>query len=209
MPPKAAASNDLGMAKALTDRLEELNATAAEFQVMVGGGEEKLREAARNAPPRPLTLRQMRASAIPTGRRATSCARATSRRWSSRQRLGSWRRPRTCRSRSVSCRLRTSPPPQRTPPTSLAAAVRRSRNLSRNVALRSTCAPLLARLGRDVGRMGAVAAAGVASAVLVQAVLARWLHWWWGPGTVSPRCASAPSRCSVRWWNGSRRGGLG
>ena len=89
MPPKAAASNDLGMAKALTDRLEELNATAAEFQVMVGGGEEKLREAARNAPPRPLTLRQMRASAIPTGRRATSCARATSRRWSSRRRFGS------------------------------------------------------------------------------------------------------------------------
>ena len=61
MPPKAAASNDLDMVKALTDRLEELNATAAEFQVMVDEGENKLREAARNAPPRPLTLRQMRA----------------------------------------------------------------------------------------------------------------------------------------------------
>ena len=33
------------MAKALTDRLKELNATAAGFQVMVGGGEEELREA--------------------------------------------------------------------------------------------------------------------------------------------------------------------
>ena len=61
MPPKAAASNDLDMVKALADRLEELNATAAEFQVMVDEGENKLREAARNAPPRPLTLRQMRA----------------------------------------------------------------------------------------------------------------------------------------------------
>ena len=61
MPPKAAASNDLDMVKALTDRLEELNATAAEFQVMVVEGEKKLREAARNAPPGPLTLRQMRA----------------------------------------------------------------------------------------------------------------------------------------------------
>ena len=57
------------MVKALTDRLKELNATAAEFQVMVDEGEEKLREAsekklreaARNAPPGPLTLRQMRA----------------------------------------------------------------------------------------------------------------------------------------------------
>ena len=49
------------MVKALTGRLEELNATAAEFQVMVDEGENKLREAARNAPPRPLTLRQMRA----------------------------------------------------------------------------------------------------------------------------------------------------
>ena len=61
MPPKAAASNDLDMVKALTGRLEELNATAAEFQVMADEGENKLREAARNAPPRPLTLRQMRA----------------------------------------------------------------------------------------------------------------------------------------------------
>ena len=61
MPPKAAASNDLDMVKALTGRLEELNATAAEFQVMGDEGENKLREAARNAPPRPLTLRQMRA----------------------------------------------------------------------------------------------------------------------------------------------------
>ena len=61
MPPKAAASNDLDMVKALAGRLEELNATAAEFQVMVDEGENKLREAARNAPPRPLTLRQMRA----------------------------------------------------------------------------------------------------------------------------------------------------
>ena len=61
MPPKAAASNDLDMAKALAGRLEELNATAAEFQVMVDEGENKLREAARNAPPRPLTLRQVRA----------------------------------------------------------------------------------------------------------------------------------------------------
>ena len=61
MPPKAAASNDLGMVKALTGRLEELNATAAEFQVMVDGGGEELREAAHNAPPGPLALRQMRA----------------------------------------------------------------------------------------------------------------------------------------------------
>ena len=43
MPPKAAASNDLGMVKALTDRLEELDATAAEFQVMVYEGGEELR----------------------------------------------------------------------------------------------------------------------------------------------------------------------
>ena len=39
MPPKAAASNDLDMVKALAGRLEELNATAAEFQVMVDEGE--------------------------------------------------------------------------------------------------------------------------------------------------------------------------
>ena len=57
MPPKAAASNDLGMAKALTDRLEELNATAAEFQVMANGCEEELREAAHGAPPGPLAQR--------------------------------------------------------------------------------------------------------------------------------------------------------
>ena len=43
------------------ERLGGLDATAAEFQVMVVEGEKKLREAARNAPPRPLTLRQMRA----------------------------------------------------------------------------------------------------------------------------------------------------
>ena len=61
MPPKAAASNDLGMVKALTDRLEELDATAAEFQVMVYEGGEELRGAARNAPLRPLALCQMRA----------------------------------------------------------------------------------------------------------------------------------------------------
>ena len=61
MPPKAAASNDLDMVKALTGRLEELDATAAEFQVMVGGGGKELREAARNAPLRPLALCQMRA----------------------------------------------------------------------------------------------------------------------------------------------------
>ena len=54
-----AASNDLDMVKALADRLEELDATAAEFQVMVDGGEEGLREAARNAPLGPLTLCQM------------------------------------------------------------------------------------------------------------------------------------------------------
>ena len=61
MPPKAAASNDLDMVKALTDRLEELDATAAESQVMVDEGEKELREAARNAPLGPLTLCQMRA----------------------------------------------------------------------------------------------------------------------------------------------------
>ena len=61
VPPKAAVSNDLDMVKALTDRLEELGATAAEFQVMVGEGEEELRGAARNAPLGPLTLCQMRA----------------------------------------------------------------------------------------------------------------------------------------------------
>ena len=49
------------MVKALTDRLKELNATAAEFQVMVNGCEKKLREAAHGAPPGPLTLRQVRA----------------------------------------------------------------------------------------------------------------------------------------------------
>ena len=32
------------MVKALTDRLKELNATAAEFQVMVDEGEKKLRD---------------------------------------------------------------------------------------------------------------------------------------------------------------------
>eukprot|EP00936_MAST-01D_sp_MAST-1D-sp1_P002907 g2907.t1 len=61
MPAKAAASNDLDMVKALTDRLEELDATAAEFQVMVDEGEKELREAARNAPLGPLTLCHMRA----------------------------------------------------------------------------------------------------------------------------------------------------
>ena len=61
MPPKAAASNDLDMVKALADRLEELDVTAAESQAMVDGGEGGLREAARNAPPGPLALRQMRA----------------------------------------------------------------------------------------------------------------------------------------------------
>ena len=61
MPPKAAASNDLDMVKALTGRLEELNATAAEFQVMVNGCEKKLREAAHDAPPRPLAQRLTRA----------------------------------------------------------------------------------------------------------------------------------------------------
>ena len=35
--------------------------SALVFQVMVDEGENKLREAARNAPPRPLTLRQVRA----------------------------------------------------------------------------------------------------------------------------------------------------
>ena len=38
-----------------------VEARAAKFQVMVDEGEKKLREAARNAPPVPLTLRQMRA----------------------------------------------------------------------------------------------------------------------------------------------------
>ena len=61
MPPKAVASNDLDMVKALADRLEELNATAAGFQAMVDEGEEELREAAHNAPPGPLALRQVRA----------------------------------------------------------------------------------------------------------------------------------------------------
>ena len=61
MPPKAAASNDLDMVKALAGRLEELNATAAGFQVMVDEGEEELRGAAHNAPPGPLALRQVRA----------------------------------------------------------------------------------------------------------------------------------------------------
>ena len=57
MPPKAAASNDLDMVKALTDRLKELNATAAEFQVMVNGCEKELREAAHGAPQGPLAQR--------------------------------------------------------------------------------------------------------------------------------------------------------
>ena len=49
------------MVKALTDRLKELNATAAGFQVMVNGCEKKLREAAHDAPPRPLAQRLTRA----------------------------------------------------------------------------------------------------------------------------------------------------
>ena len=61
MPPKAAASNDLDMVKALTDRLKELNATAAGFQVMVNGCEKELREAAHGAPPGPLAQRLTRA----------------------------------------------------------------------------------------------------------------------------------------------------
>ena len=40
MPPKAAASNDLDMVKALADRLEELNATAS-----MGGVRDSYREA--------------------------------------------------------------------------------------------------------------------------------------------------------------------
>ena len=54
MPPKAAASNDLDMVKALTGRLEELGAMAAGFQAMANGCEEELREAAHGAPPGPL-----------------------------------------------------------------------------------------------------------------------------------------------------------
>ena len=49
------------MVKALTDRLKELNATAAGFQVMVNGCEKKLREAAHGAPPGPLAQRWVRA----------------------------------------------------------------------------------------------------------------------------------------------------
>ena len=45
------------MVKALADRLKELNATAAEFQVMVNGCEKELREAAHGAPPGPLAQR--------------------------------------------------------------------------------------------------------------------------------------------------------